>query len=51
MTKTAPCGCRFEGRVDYTEACTVIGLVDSLHPEWSGRERLRHRQAARRKAK
>lgn len=34
--KSAPCGCRWEGRFDYTADCTVI------QPDWTGRQKIAH---------
>ena len=47
-TLTAPCGCRFEGRVVYTEQCTVI---QSQRDTITGTQRYRHTTRALRQAR
>lgn len=37
IMKSAPCGCRWQGRVDYTEDCSVIDRAT-----WTGRQIVAH---------
>lgn len=45
-TKTAPCGCTFQGRIYSLLGCTVIDIQTA-----TGREQMRHAMAAQKKAK
>lgn len=48
-TKTAPCGCTFQGRIYSVSNCTVIDY--GMHSTTTARQAMQHAMAAKKKAK